>query len=350
MRRSTFSGFTLTLFLVVVVAAVLGPHLPGLPFAPSARLSDAPGALLTIAAQAGDATDIDPNVLLAIAKVECSFGQCRTGQPDALVPADIRAHIDAAALQPGGRTAALLGLAGGRHIGDWVNPEPVAGGQHAMGFMQFLPSTWRLEAPLAPGSPRDPYDPFQAMVVAGSYLHRLESGAETGRPESLSDAIATYGGSQAYAAQVLALAQAPAADLGDQAASLGYGRVLEVTGQAPVMNGVPPGGWPHATYPYGQCTWWVAYNRPVPPYLGDAWQWLGNAARSGYQISGEPTVGSIVVYARNHGYSTFGHVGIVLEVRPDGFVVSEMNYVGWAIVDQRLSPWPDPQHVEGFIL
>ncbi|HZU16411.1 MAG TPA: CHAP domain-containing protein, partial [Candidatus Dormibacteraeota bacterium] len=304
MRRSTFSGFTLTLFLVVVVAAVLGPHLPGLPFVPSARLGDAPGALLDLAAQAGEATDVDPNVLLAIAKVECSFGQCRTDQPDALVPADIRAHVDVAALQPGGRTARLLGLAGGRRIGDWVNPEPVAGGQHAMGFMQFLPSTWRLEAPLAPGGPSDPYDPFQAMVVAGSYLHRLESGAETGRPESLSDAIATYGGSQAYAAQVLALAQLPAADLDARSAALGYGRVLQVTDQTPVMNDVPPGGWPHATYPYGQCTWWVAYNRPVPPYLGDAWQWLDNAARAGYQVSSQPVVGSIVVYARNHGYST----------------------------------------------
>jgi len=71
------------------------------------------------------------------------------------VPADIRAQVDAAALAAGGATATMLGLKDGRRIGDWVNPQPV-NGEHAMGFMQFLPSTWRVEAAAAPGGPRDP--------------------------------------------------------------------------------------------------------------------------------------------------------------------------------------------------
>jgi hypothetical protein len=59
-------------------------------------------------------TSIDPDVLLAIAKAETNCGQARRGQPDALVPADIRADIEVAALQPSGAVAALLGLSDAR--------------------------------------------------------------------------------------------------------------------------------------------------------------------------------------------------------------------------------------------
>ena len=64
-------------------------------------------------------TAIDGNVLLAIAKVECDYGRCRSGQPDDLVPADLRAHVDAAALLSGGATVVLLALPDGRRVGDW---------------------------------------------------------------------------------------------------------------------------------------------------------------------------------------------------------------------------------------
>jgi membrane-bound lytic murein transglycosylase B len=168
----------------------------------------APAGLVQVAADAARLTGVSANVLLAISQVECDFGGCRTGLPDAMVPADLRRHVDAAALQPGGETARLLGLDGGRRVGDWVNPEAVAGGQHAMGFMQFLPSTWRHEAPLAPGRPADPYRPYDALVAAGSYLARLERGAVDGRPRDLRTAVAAYGGDGAYADRVLALAAA----------------------------------------------------------------------------------------------------------------------------------------------
>jgi hypothetical protein len=111
-----------------------------------------------------------------------------------------------AALQPVGTTATLLNLPGGRRIGDWVNPQPV-GAEHAMGFMQFPPSTWRTEAAAAPGVPRDPYRPLDAMAVAGSNLRRIEVGAVGGGQHDLRGALAVYGGSTAYADQVLALAE-----------------------------------------------------------------------------------------------------------------------------------------------
>jgi hypothetical protein len=195
------------LFLVVLAPALFaatGTGANGL----SPALADAPRGLVSVAFQAGQQTGIGGNVLLAIAKVECDYGRCRTGQPDDLVPDDVRAHVDAAALQPGGATAALLGLPDGRRIGDWVNPQPV-GAEHAVGLMQFLPSTWRGEAAAAPGRPQDPYRPLDAMVTAGSYLHRLETGAAGGQRRDLRGAPAVYGGSLAYADQIVALAQAP---------------------------------------------------------------------------------------------------------------------------------------------
>lgn len=76
-------------------------------------------------------------MLLAIARVETERGRVRDGQPDDLVPADVRATVHAAALQPGGIAAVLLGLPDRRRIGDWVNPQPVDT-EHAMGFMRPL--------------------------------------------------------------------------------------------------------------------------------------------------------------------------------------------------------------------
>jgi hypothetical protein len=145
------------LALIVLVVALLsaGPGASASGVGPA--LASAPPGLVAVAFQAGPATGIDPNVLVAIAKVETDWGKVQNGQPDDLVPADIRANLDVAALLPGGATMSLLGLAGGRRIGDWVNPQPVGPTQeHAMGFMQFLPSTWRSEAAAAPARPRRP--------------------------------------------------------------------------------------------------------------------------------------------------------------------------------------------------
>lgn len=125
---------------------------------------DALPGLAPLAFQADAVADLDANVLLVVGKVETWAAP--PGQPDDLVPADVRANVDAAALQRGGATAHLLGVPDGRCSGDWVSPRPV-GAVHAMGFVQFLPSTWRSEAAAAPGGSRDPYRPLAAMAVAG---------------------------------------------------------------------------------------------------------------------------------------------------------------------------------------
>ena len=351
------------LALVILAPALLSfgsPSASGL----SPQLADAPPGLVPLALQAGAATGIAGNVLLAIAKVETDWGRARQAQPDDLVPADIRAAVDAAALQPDGTTAQLLGLPDGRRIGDWVNPSPV-GTEHAMGFVQFLPSTWRAEAAEAPGGPRDPYRPLDAMTVVGSYLHRIEVGAVSSRQRDLRSALAVYGGSTAYADQVLALAE-PA-----------------TTSGLPVVLPIPAPGWfqcvPTPSWPADlaahmspsavtkQCmtgalaTWAVMHvgdprmNRP-PPLFGNAID-LFSAWRGpqGFAVSGQPVAGQMVVYGSSYG--VFGHIAAVVAVEPGRYEVIEQNFLDfnpvrephWTTVDLRLVARPDPG-VVGFVV
>ncbi len=115
---------------------------------------------------------------------------------------------------------------------------------------------------------------------------------------------------------------------------------------APLSILVPPGGYPNR-FPYGQCTWWAAYNRRVT-WTGNAGDWLSNASAQGVRTDVLPTVGAIVVYRPGDGYSGFGHVAVVIAVAPQSYAVSEMNFIGWGQVNTRTAGWPDP-HVEGFI-
>lgn len=110
---------------------------------------------------------------------------------------------------------------------------------------------------------------------------------------------------------------------------------------------VPPGGFPNR-FPFGQCTWWAAYNRRVT-WGGNAADWLANASTVGVPISAEPSVGAIVVYWPGGRYSELGHVALVTAVSPGTYRVSEMNAAaGWGQVSTRVTRWPDPD-VQGFI-
>ena len=68
-------------------------------------------------------------------------------------------------------------------------------------------------------------------------------------------------------------------------------------------------------------------------WTGDAWMWYGNAQAMGYAVGKAPEPGSIMVTWES---PIFGHVAYVEEVYADGsFLVSEMNYKGFGIVDYR---------------
>ncbi len=91
------------------------------------------------------------------------------------------------------------------------------------------------------------------------------------------------------------------------------------------------------SFPYGQCTWYVATRRFVP-WGGHAKSWLLNAQKYGYEIGKKPVVGAIVATKEN---ALYGHVAYVEEVKDDVIVISEMNYKGWGIVNKREIPIGD---------
>jgi surface antigen len=114
-----------------------------------------------------------------------------------------------------------------------------------------------------------------------------------------------------------------------------------------LFSSVPADGFPDR-FPYGQCTWWAAYNRHVT-WNGNAADWLANASAQGFHTQPTPSVGAIAVYRRGAPYSAlYGHVAVVIGVGPGTYTVSEMNVVGWGQVSTRKVGWPDP-HIEGFI-
>lgn len=86
-----------------------------------------------------------------------------------------------------------------------------------------------------------------------------------------------------------------------------------------------------SSYYYGYCTWYVASQKNIPSLWGNAGEWLYSAQNSGYAIGAEPKEGSIIVTNE----SGWGHVGIVEKVENDTVTISEMNYAGWGIVNNR---------------
>lgn len=84
------------------------------------------------------------------------------------------------------------------------------------------------------------------------------------------------------------------------------------------------------SFPWGQCTWYVASRRHVP-WGGNAGTWLYHAKAYGANIGKAPKVGAIMV----SGESIYGHVGLVESVSGGSFTISEMNYSGFGKVDRR---------------
>jgi len=102
------------------------------------------------------------------------------------------------------------------------------------------------------------------------------------------------------------------------------------------------------SFPWGQCTWYVASLREVP-WGGNADSWLGNAAAMGYDTGSTPKAGAIVVWGSGNGYSYYGHVAyVVAVVSPTDFYVDEANFaeIPGQIDSREVTTLND---VEGFI-
>jgi LysM repeat protein len=106
------------------------------------------------------------------------------------------------------------------------------------------------------------------------------------------------------------------------------------------------GPYPATGFPAGWCTFYVATKRSVT-WRGDAGWWYANAAAKGYAVGPSPKVGAIMVTWE----SALGHLGYVESVNPDGsWIVTEMNYVGFGIIDQRtIKPGQLGARLIGFI-
>ncbi|WP_235932656.1 CHAP domain-containing protein [Dictyobacter arantiisoli] len=88
-------------------------------------------------------------------------------------------------------------------------------------------------------------------------------------------------------------------------------------------------------YPYGQCTWWASqryfelHGFYVPwSTNADAWQWNARAQDFHWNISSQPSIGSIVTLQPNvQGASFLGHVAVVERVLGNGHVIaSNLNW------------------------
>jgi surface antigen len=91
------------------------------------------------------------------------------------------------------------------------------------------------------------------------------------------------------------------------------------------------------TYDFGYCTYWAALRReqadsPIPNNWGNANTWADNALLAGYDVDHVPTKGAVMQTTAG----SLGHVAYVDAVSLDGgWTISEMNFRGWDIVDER---------------
>ncbi len=151
-------------------------------------------------------------------------------------------------------------------------------------------------------------------------------------------------------AAVLAVAVIAGAAAGGKVSPMAGATTTSVRRSDPVpVASVPiPSAAPDLSWPWGECTWFVAQYHHVT-WWGNAADWLDNARAKGVATTTVPTVGSIVVYRRGKPYDAAnGHVALVVGTTPVSYSVAEMNYIGLGRVDVRTIAWPDP-HVEGFI-
>lgn len=99
-------------------------------------------------------------------------------------------------------------------------------------------------------------------------------------------------------------------------------------------------------YDWGNCTYYVASQIPVPNNWGNASTWAYYAALSGWNVSGVPTVGSIAQTGDAAGGE--GHVGIVRAVNGNQVEVQDMNNYGdgggFGIVGEGWVPLGTFQH------
>jgi surface antigen len=107
---------------------------------------------------------------------------------------------------------------------------------------------------------------------------------------------------------------------------------LFLTSTASAQSANPYVAWyqDSAGYSHSNCTYWAwqrwydVYGEELPSW-GNAGEWAANAAGSGYEVTNQPSVGSIVMTWE----SPLGHVAFVEAISPDDpntFLISEYGF------------------------
>jgi surface antigen len=164
-----------------------------------------------------------------------------------------------------------------------------------------------------------------------------------GQRNSLLSQIASVRAQQQAAEEAAAAAAAEAAAAAAAAAKSGGGSGMCGGVLCPFAFGTISD-----SFPWGQCTWYVASLREVP-WGGNADEWFGNAGAMGYSTGSTPKPGAIVVWGPGNGYSYYGHVAyVVAVVSPSDFYVNEANFdeIPGNIDSREVTTLND---VEGFI-
>jgi len=118
-----------------------------------------------------------------------------------------------------------------------------------------------------------------------------------------------------------------------------------VMSQAQAVHAPTPPAGPYPNhFSYGFCTYYVATRRYVP-WFGNAIDWWPNARSYGYPEGSTPKPGAIMVTRE----SSIGHVAYVESVSGNTFVVSEMNFTAWNVVDRRTITLGGRVPIVGFI-
>jgi surface antigen len=140
----------------------------------------------------------------------------------------------------------------------------------------------------------------------------------------------SFASGQAAVTRTSALTRAPAA--------LASAVPAQALPSGPNGQLMPPGTLaPQGTYANrysrGQCTWYVAGRRQIPPNWGNARNWYYHAIASGWSTGTIPAFGAIAWTSA--GY--YGHVALVEQVSADGqqVFISEMNYRGVGVKTTR---------------
>jgi len=189
-----------------------------------------------------------------------------------------------------------------------------------------------------------PGDDLTILPITG-VLHRVKSGNTIGE-------IATY--YKANTEKIIAFNDLPA----DGAIQIGQ-KLIIPDGQIPIpvysrstrvasQSYSGPGTGKSRSFPYGQCTWYVAQKRIVT-WSGHAKSWLANARAQGYSTGATAQAGAIVVLTEGGWLGRrYGHVAYVEAVKNGWVTISEMNYTCYACKSVRTLNIND-RRIRGYI-